>query len=493
MEHAARAPLGSTLAQTFRYVGGTIGGAWAGATAAAATGQVEMAPAWVYGGAVAGAAAVGALSQTKMKNTRAIGVGGVLKRSTMKIKGKKGKLKHKKTVKVSKYLKAAIKQVNEGSSAAGMYTRIHTGMVGSLEGAALPFSITAGAGSGLVSGQLIAIGPPNIQNAGAKSLFNNSLLYSVGAASVYQNGSDFNYFTPAKILHAASVMFNQKAENIDPTNTTGNLSTVFNPATGGPDVTSVQQLKINVKKSWVKFSIKNTSDRIVLMDIWECTPKLKFQVLNPLASMGPTVATVLDTATKNGEVKFFNNGSTTTQAVSYLDGNWDPFTDLQKRGFNFKNMHREMILQPDETCVHWIKGPSGVLDFAKLEDDGVTQINSLLKNWSVSCVVGIRGDQIKRTTGNSLGERLAFSDNITSGEMGMPVAIETIETFIMQVPEIAGFVTAAGAAGTTQMLNLRKNKRVISNWVNTNGTVTTQMDVSNEETPMSAATSGQNV
>lgn len=480
----------------FRRVAGRV----AGASLGYILGNV---PGAVYG-YNAGGALADQVDQTKMKDTNKVRGGGAgslgYQRSAMKVKGKAAKVKKVKKVKVSKYLKAAIKQVNKGQVANGYYTRISTGMVGSIIGNAVNFATTTPSGFG--AGQVCAFGPNFAYPAGCRSFFNQLHTFKIGAVTTPVNGADLNFFTPAKILHAASVMFNGKGENIDPTIVGNNLSTNFNDVTGLTANLDPGSLKIDVIKSWVKFSIKNVSDRVVELDIWELGPKLKFEGNNALDSLiNAQTATVDHMIANNVNYALqYNLLSGASNPNAIFDGNFDPVSFFSKYGYNWKGKHRMMTLQPDETCVHNISGPSGLLDYAKLNENGLDQTYLLYKGFSVSTLISVRGDQVIRDGASAVsqGQRDAYCDGAVAGKMGMPVAIELSENYKLKVPEIAGFLLPGLVNQTNnalpQALDFRKNRRVITNLGPINGSseiAGNSMQVSNSTNPLLEQTGTQ--
>nr|WAE42783.1 MAG: capsid protein [Cressdnaviricota sp.] len=493
-----------------KEVGG-LAGLVAGGPAGMATGEVVGGAT----GALVGAYRNGLFDRTKIKKMPKgyIRTGNVgVQRSIMNIKGKPAHKAREKHVHVSKHLRAAIKQVATGITAHGSYRRIFSGVIGnSIGSSSAPGVIT---GDGFSVGMAAFYSPGSNQPVGSGTFFNqlmrapilNAAITAVAATIV--PGSDLNFFTPGKILHAASVCWNQKVESLNPYGTTQNLSTLAAPLTGASIVTAPGSLKIDVKKSWVKFTLKNLSVRVMYIDIWELGPKLKFESLNPLQSLYYTTSQNDDnTNAINKEVAYYTTASgvipvTTTQSATanmWMDKTVDPVAEYKNRGFNFTGCRREMVLQPGETCTHIVKGPSGVLDFQKLQVDG-TNVNqtALLKNWSTSCMIRCRGDQVARigTTSVNYGTCDTFFDSAVANSLSDLVALEFVEQYEMAVPEIAGYMnTIAFPTGVTaqwpvQELNLRKKKTVVSNFLpaaiptQASGVLSTsQIILSNAENP----------
>lgn len=416
----------------------------------------------------------------------------LVQRSSNVVKGKT-KVKRVKKVHLSKKFIKGVKQVMAGSQATGSFITIKQGMVGSLVGAGNGGNLTS-----TIFGTAGAVGilyPGAAISSGSRTLFNTLSNWSTSVNSSCVANTDLNFFTPAKILDAASVLFNGKALG-DPYSATGNLSTVFVGTTTAPVTNIPGQLKINVLSSSVDFELKNVSDRVVTMEIWECTPTLKFQSTNPLALV-QQIATTYQNITNNNNTLYVRDQPGGASNELFYEQAIDPLTVMKKyNGLPMTWKKRNMILAPDETCIHSIIGPSGVLDFSKLNVAGLTlpQINVMLKNWSVGCIISIVGDQaIQPTLSVNRGDKAAYSDNVNV-RMGMPVSMQVREYYRIAVPEIAGFTTQTPAVGTVsnQLLNYRKPKCVIWNQCVANGiTSTAPVSVSNEQQPMTNVTGGQ--
>lgn len=435
---------------------------------------------------------------------RKIGTGGIL-RSTLKVKGKAGKVKREKSVHVSKKFRAGVKQVLASQSGKGRYYRITTGVIGNMiqynssRGVAGIASDTTQTILGNVSSAGVLY-PSNWMASGCKTLWN--MLYSepitVGAGIAVGTDTELNFFTPYKVLHAASVLYNKKTEGTDCSITSGNLSTVVN-ATTGATVTSSNALKVNIKRSWVKFNLKNVSTRVINLDMWTLTPKVKFQTV-PILVDAINTANLVNSSTYDTEVIYNFAPNPVTQgafAGTFLaEGNIDAFKLMESKGFQWKSERKEFVLQPQETIMVYVAGPTGTMDFGKIMLNGTqtTAFNSYYKGFSKSVVFGVRGDQVlldPTTTAAGVrmyGERRVYSDGATPAVISGAVAVEFVEHYDIEIPEVAGFIASGISAGGTQALNLRKNRTVISNFTanqgpNTNSTIIVPRGT-NEENPV---------
>lgn len=442
----------------------------------------------------------GRVPPKKMPRTTA--VNRLVDKSSMKIKGKR-KLKKIKNIKVSRALTKKIKKVISGTEATGSYTTVKAGFVGCAWNTpsatnALPNQRVVG-GLPSVGNVTYAsiVGPSVNEPAGSRTLW--AMLSNWDPAAGYTPltdlipGTDMNYFTIEKILDAASVCFNRKAISQTPWVTTNNLSTIFNVTNGLPTNTAPGPLKIKLVNSWVQFTLRNMSGRIAHLDIFECTPKHKFQTKPALQSMADTLEAggqnVQDeNFTQDATFRYYNRLADASGVQGYIsglltEGTVDPAMIANQFGFNYKVVKRQMVLQPYETCIHSIKGPSAELDYSKMNVEQTAQV-AFLKGVSVSVFMSVRVDQALPTTQSS-GAKYADTAAVPAGtdvysaQMSMPIAVEIKESYTVKVPEVAGFISAA--AGQRQQLNLRKKKIVYANYLDKNGTQVFQ--VANEQNP----------
>jgi len=414
-------------------------------------------------------------------------------RSSMKVTGKT-KTKVSKTVAVPSRLRKQIKQVLVGQQATGQYETIKEGYVGAIFVADGIFALPLNGDDLGVSTQPAVFPTRNTQIPG-RTLFNQLVTRNpANDPAAVIAGTGMNYFTPAKFIDAASVLFNKKVLNRNPYLTTGNLSTVFATASGAPAVTNYGTLKINILKSYVTFSIKNLSNRVVTLEIWECMPTKMFQEANSLADLATTLSTLATSTTFDSSFDYADAGGSGVGQLkpenTLFEIGLDPL-EIAKRNFGYKWTWKKrlMILAPEETCIHSIRGPKGIFDFKKLNTtvnpDAPAQTfleNSLAKGFSVSCIFAVSGDQVLADRGQG-GRKLFLGNGNTV--LSCPVAVEVKEFYKVAVPEIAGFVTQDGADGETQMLNLRKQKHIIFSQKERGNN---QYNVSNEVNPIAEGT-----
>jgi len=471
------------VATTTRVVGGYVAGAAAAGAATVAAGPEVSAPAILYGGlagAIAGYNSRKQLVQNKMKSVANLQVG----KTSMTKKGK-AKVKRVKSVAVSPYLRKAVKEVMKGAQATGVYKRTIAGVVGNSRSVSSQSSTVGGDVSvatnmmGILTGTQTGayVAAAYARSTGQRTWWN---MLGVKETAADQNfslldNSDMNFFTPQKIWHAASVLFNDKAEDPNPYNTTvGNLFTEYNP-TSGAEVATAKNLKIEVVESYVQFTMKNLSARPQFVDIYECVSTMKFSDNNPLDDLREVALQIQDRSDTHNIV----GGYEIVTAIT-SDENHSFITDIhtdapgvcKQNGWKWKYVKKTMMLASGETCVHTMKGPKGILDFAKLLDTeapGTTARYRLavLKDWSKHVMISVYPDQVARlgsgsTLWSNAGLRWITQTPGFRHLFGL-VAVETTEYIKMKVPEVAGFVQKTVSTGAGQTLNLRKRRYQFTN------------------------------
>lgn len=491
--------------------GFSIGREIGGLGALAAGGPASMETGELVGGAI-GALAGLMESQTSPNNnmpmnSRKKATNMRINKSSM-VRSGKAKVKREKKVKVSPYLKQAVKQVISGQQAKGFYQRTFSGLIGSVLNTVTTDGSFLSPQMG-IGGQITCYfaGRGTGQAAGSKTWWSGCGQAQNGptrATGSCLADRDFNFFTPGKIWHLASVLFNNKTEITDPYNALalgGNLKTWFNPIDGNvTNSINATGLKINVLTSKVEIQMKNISARTVEVDMYICVPKLKFSLASPLPELLANTSAVSDNNNAGTEtdrsVGWFADGivKNPTAVNIITEGTIDAPAIYKNMGWQWTYEKCTMVLAPQEVCRHTIKGPSGVLDFSKQINPGAGQAVHLTatKGWSKHLMFAVRPDNVGTTqtaagTVVDTGSRLLPLIPGETTALLNPISIECEESYRIAVPEIAGFQTvgiAAGAAtpSTAQALNFRKTKLQITSLISPNpGFAATQSIVSSTE------------
>jgi len=415
-------------------------------------------------------------------------------RAASKVTGRKPKTKHGKKVKISRKFAQKVKKVNAGLIPYGDYQTSHAGYIGFV----VP---DTGAGNTGVqfetytaqdgSNQTGIAWPGRDVSTFARCMF--GILASTGTAGLATiQGTEMLYFTPMKILNAASCLWNRKAPGtrnygID----TGNLVTSMDKTTGLPltDDSDTSSLKIEVINSYATWEMKNVSQRPVKVIIHELSPKVKFHSNMPLQDIFNLLGSTSDTSLVDRTYTFFNGGSA-VPAANY--GFVEPLFNVMKLdGLQWKGLRREMLIQPGEMCKHTIQGPRRtVCDYSKFID-GTNLLNAPTtwatigcKGWSVACVVEVMVDPQFTSVTNDKAYRPTFR-SATNKALNDPIQITVTERFKLRCPSVAGFMyPAVATVGTQQQLNMRKKKIRIDNYTEVQGQAAVTYSGWNEENPV---------
>lgn len=399
-------------------------------------------------------------------------------RASMKRKFTKNeKVKSTKRVKVSKALREKVKKVIAGEDAYGQYNVRYGGTIGYVDPGAdtgntrvTPYARDANFVLSFWGGTTFPVGSKvwfaaHHANIGA------------GTAANMSSAADrvFAYFTPLKILDAASVLWNKKPATANPTLVTGNFSLSTGLATGTPQVGSSQFPQtgpqvIKIINSYVTWRMKNTSQRSVVCKIYHCVPKLKFCDKGPLtilAGLSETLDTIVVTTPTlirelNG-LPLNLNGSVASSVATHpmFEPNIDPnFASAFKYSLKIIN------LKPGEECVHSIQGPKNyTLDYNKLHSEGESKVGSFFKDTTIMPMVSVELDSAFATTGSGqFGGQYYNKTTNAAASLINPISIEVDEVFKLSCPSNAGFIQRSAATGETQQLSLKTKRQLYVNW-----------------------------
>lgn len=451
----------------------TSGSSFVNALAEAAIAST-MSPAAGAAIAVAGAAhtAITRFNSSTNRMHRMNPTNQVAQRSGMKVTGRKnvksvvGK-QHK--VHVSKSLREKVKKVIEGQKCYGTYTATRVGAWALQRGSGVSNDYPNTAiGAYAVARQYGRIGT-NAANSNSRGWV-ATLLSGDG----FLQGDDMNYFTPLKVLDAASVLWNNKAMARDYTLQTGNFKINTNKATGvpvggAPAAPLAQGQKIHVINSWVKFEIKNVSQRSLEFNIYNCVPKVAAPDRLPFDTFIEGLNVFIDTAAGSNQFKVLNdNLDLAVGDPNFAPSLVDPFNST------YKYTKMDHVLAPGETCVHYVSGPKNVwYDFSKMYESAVDQGGKLNKH-SVGVFVSIKPDLVFATVGvngsaSGSGAGRFWPSNATPATFQNtdldPLAVEVTEVFKLSMPDDTGFYQQAVTAGAAKSLNLRRPYKAFANFV----------------------------
>lgn len=405
-------------------------------------------------------------------------------RASKRVKGHKNVrsiVHRKRAVKVSKTLRKKVQKVINGQSFKGTYHTTRFGTIG----------ITTGPAGATVNSKFVRedMGGYVDQNAytekeidfsgNARFWFAHALQSTdeLAADSVkIEQGSEWQFFSPLKILDAASVLWNDKAINKNYAIQAGNLNTVVNETTGAPIIEGtainpqIKGIKIHVDNCYVKFKMKNNSQRTMAISIYNCVPKIKFPVSTPLTAFEDATTINADGA-NSAYISAETDGYTQLQTSEALVAN-PAMEPNMLPGFRQAYKYEKVIIRiaPGETITHSVQGPKSYdLDFRKLYDGGVNMQGKAYKGTTMFTMMSIQPDLVYTTgsagpvgaAGRSGHYGAGFS---ATNSLADPISIEWEEVYRLSIPEVVGFKTADAVAGRMQLLNKKIPRRAFGNF-----------------------------
>lgn len=404
------------------------------------------------------------------------------KRASKKTKGSKNirSIVHrKKNIKVSRSLRKKVQKVINGQSFKGTYHATRFGTIG------ITTSGTSGVGAGQVDEQITMGGyvnqlafqrHNNDVDGNTRFWFSQALQNAAasGVATVLTSGSEWQFFSPLKIIDAASILWNDKTAAEDYGNQDGNLNTVVVQASGAPlEGTQfnpeVKGLKVHIDNSYVKFKFKNNSQRAMTIIVYNCVPKIKFPTATPLQAFQDAISIEAD-GSNSAYISATSAGHTSTQTAQALFANPAMQPNMLK-SFASTWKYEKVLLKiaPGETCTHSVQGPKSYdLDFSKLYDSGVNQQGLAYKGTTMCVMMAVLPD-LAFATGGVVGAVQGVTGYFVPGNsaednIADPISICWEEVYRLSIPEIVGFKTGDLAAGRMQHLNKKLPRRAFGNF-----------------------------
>lgn len=161
------------------------------------------------------------------------------------------------------------------------------------------------------------------------------------------NTEPLEFFSPLRLLDAASILFNAKGMSPTFNNQTGNLPD------GG---------KISIQNAYVEFTFKSTSSHVINLEIYECTAKVSQNI-----GFQPFIVNSY-TTWDSGYTNFAGSSIITPAMLGTSAKDW---VELYKY-FNVKAHHIKLL--PGESSTLFIQGPkSKIIDLTKYQDNSILQ------------------------------------------------------------------------------------------------------------------------
>lgn len=301
----------------------------------------------------------------------------------------------------------------------------------------------------------------------------NSRIWFGGAQTgndSFTTGDEWQFFSPLKLIDAASVLWNQKTANRDYTVQTGNLTTTHNGTTGSlvngtAAAPEIDGLKIQVRNAYVKMTMKNNSQRALLVEVYKCVPTSK----NPLALALSTFADAIDRevdGTNTGLCSVVGVGSEVPKSALMNMPGVEPNQFVSFRN-EWKYEKVKIKIMPGETTSLFFQGPKDyMLDYDKLNKGNANVQGLALKQTTMNVMMSVTPD-LTFATAAPIGETGRWIQNqALVGLIGDMISLEWSEVYSLIMPDIVGFQNGPAAdAGNMYTLNKRLNRRAYANFV----------------------------
>lgn len=413
-------------------------------------------------------------------------------RASMRVSGKV-KTKRTKKVKVSSALRKKVKAVIAGGKVSGTMDTIAVGTVGIVvNNVGEATSPTFNCNANIYGGEVPLCVPLANDNNSSQWVYwagmaDKSMATIDGGYTNYWQ--QFEHFSPYQIMDAASKMWNKKFAGTDSwylPNAANIITDKFtsngDPAAGGGGVSNsgpiATALKLDIVNSYAKYTLKNTGQRALRVQFFNCTPKIKFPGTTALSDLRNAVRAEC-AVTSAGAPSATPRLALFTTEISSNSNPGPPHAVLQHPAFDPKDSSAfrsrwnyqmmDILIQPGETCVHNVQGPRNtVIDYAKIIQNvnGNSIIPPFVKGYNVSTFCRIMNDLVTDTTSNLSGH---LSTAEAAGTIGIiavnPLAVE-VKTFMhLKCPEQAGFIAPpAFAAGAPQTLDYKRPRKIFENY-----------------------------
>jgi len=258
-------------------------------------------------------------------------------------------------------------------------------------------------------------------------------------------------FSPLEVLDQASVLFNSKTDSQTSKAQASGLNTTISGNT-----LDFRSVKINVVNQYYKLVMRNNSPRTVSIQLYECSPKHRQNVIDTgdtLTQLEGTLINESSNATGSNAGKQINMNAVSINTL-YVGPHTCP--TIYKH-WSFEK--HDITMDPGQTYTHIIQGPTGVYDFSKFwktDNSGASDVFlNIIPQFSRHVFMTYRND-ICAGDGNVFGR---WGQANTTYAVGW----EYTKHSRIECPEMAGGVvdTVEGSLGATTshpfILNQKRN------------------------------------
>lgn len=401
-------------------------------------------------------------------------------RTTTGKKKTKSILHRKKKVYVSNKLRAKIKKVITALEVKGTYRALRQGSIGvQTTQAGTTDYITVDQGG--YPSQLGSVKLPDVLGTNSRWLWATPYTSFVDT----DDGHDLQFFTPMKIIDAASVLWNQKRIDGDYSLQAGNLNSVRVKSTGVPVTGSetnmnIAGLKIHVINSYVRMTMKNSTQRSMTVDVYKCVPTTKFPVNLPMGAYLDAIQEEHDGA---------NTAKVASEGVLSLDID-QLFVNPQSEPNQYPSFRSQwkytkvaIKIAPGETTTINFQGPKDyTVDYDKLKFGELDKSHLAFKQTTMAVMMSVKPDLCFATAEVAFpGQSGRWIQNQTAhNKLIDPISLEWEEVYYLGMPEITGFQNRL-ASTAQQSLNNRIPRRAYGNFVDSHTNNTNPVYVAYDE------------
>jgi len=395
-------------------------------------------------------------------------------RASKKVSGSRNirGVRGKKRVKVSARLRKKIKQVIESKHVYGEYRTTRMGAIGVIRDSTLTNYTAISTTVGGYGSQTYAFKIPG----GIQSDFRTWWAGLCNNGGAVEPGDDFSFFTPLKIMDAASVMWNFKGPSKDYSVQTQNFQMRTTAVSGAPVAAGtnldpqLQLNKIHVVNAFVQFEFRNTGNRTMHLKFYMCVPKVNYPALPPLDTL---LTALRSPEASTTETTYFKAGGPTTMNIEnqlLFNPQVPPkMSPIFNESYKYEVV--EYDIGPGETVCHSLQGPRNMdFDYNKFFNSTRDETGKNWKKSTVAVMIEVVPDLVW-ASGNAVQGRLlpivGTAPALPEGQLGLPIVMEIRETFKLTMPDNVGFIQRVISAGQIQLNNLRYNVRCFGNFSDT--------------------------
>ncbi len=381
----------------------------------------------------------------------------------------KGIVHRKRSLKITRIFRKKVKKVVAGSQHFGTHYSVRQGTIGMRTINSSTATTTNTGAQGGYNDQVTFTQVPDEASSNCRCWFSTPLESEGGI----KNGDEWQFFTPMKIIDAASVLWNQKVAANAYSTQTGNLNTVHNGSTGVQVVgtntdMNISGLKINVSNAYVKMTLKNNCQRAMVIEVYKCVPTAN----NPNNLALTTFADAIDAEVDGTNTHIISTVGTGSHTGSTTLLNMPGVEPNQFAAFRSEWKYEKVSIKiaPGEVTSLFFQGPRDyLLDYDKLNKGG-DSVQHLASRWTtMNVMMSVLPDLVFSTAGASgnPGQTGRFFQNqLALTEIVNPISIEWTEVYSLKMPDIVGFQHGAAAdAGVMYTLNKRVHRRSYNNLV----------------------------